>query len=157
MESESSHEMDGSTNMQQSKSVFIVYGHDEYAAALQMEKIIREFGLNPKLLSAQANKGRPLIQKFIDEAKDIAYVFVLFTPDDNWINQSNEHQQARPNMIFALGWFCGKIGLENVSIVCKKGTQVPSGLEGIMKIDYENKIEDQYKKIIAELKSSNLI
>ncbi len=155
-ESESSHGGGGSSNLQISKDVFIVYGHDGYAA-LHMEKIIREFGLNPKLLSAQANKGRPLIQKFIDEAKDIAYVFVLFTPDDNVTSQSKEHQRTRSNMIFASGWFCGKTGLENVSIVCKKGTKVPSGLEGITRIDYESKIEDQYKKIMTELKFSNLI
>jgi predicted nucleotide-binding protein len=155
-ESESSHEGDGGSNFQKSKDVFIVYGHDGYAA-LQMEKIIREFGLNPKLLSAQANKGRPLIQKFMDEAKDIAYVFVLLTPDDNMTSQSNEHQQARPNMLFASGWFIGKTGLENVSIVCKKGTKFPSGLEGITRIDYESGIEDQYKKIMTELKFSNLI
>ena len=156
LESKSSSGKIDSSNLQRSDNVFIVYGHDEYAA-LQMEKIIRGFDLNPILLSDQANKGRTLIQKFLEEAKDIAYAFVLFTPDDNVTNQSEEYQQARPNVIFELGWFCGKIGLENVSIVCKKGTKIPSDLDGIMRIDYEFKIEDQYKKIMRELKSSNLI
>jgi predicted nucleotide-binding protein len=155
-ESEFSYESSNDSDLERSKNIFIVFGHDDYAA-LQMEKIIREFKLNPILLSDQANKGRTLIQKFQDEAKDIAYAFVLFTPDDNVTNQSKEYQQARPNVIFELGWFCGKIGLENVSIVCKKGTAIPSDLDGIMRIDYESKIEEQYKKIMKELKSSNLI
>lgn len=156
LESESSSESSYESNLARSMNVFVVYGHDEYAA-LQMEKIIREFDLNPILLSDQANRGRTLIQKFQDEAKDIAYAFVLFTPDDNVTNQSKEYQQARPNVIFELGWFCGKIGIENVSIVCKKGTAIPSDLDGIVRIDYENKIEDRYKKIMTELKSSGLI
>jgi predicted nucleotide-binding protein len=60
-------------------------------------------------------------------------------------------------VIFELGWFSGKIGIENVSIVGKKGTAIPSDLDGIMRIDYEFKIEEQYKKIMTELKASGLI
>ena len=45
-ESESWYESSYKSNLERSRNVFIVYGHDEYAA-LQMEKIVREFGLNP--------------------------------------------------------------------------------------------------------------
>jgi predicted nucleotide-binding protein len=139
-----------------SKNIFIVHGHDELAV-FHLEKIIRDFDLNPIILKDQANKGRTLIQKFEEEAKNIVYAFVIYTPDDNVMKQSEEYQQARPNVIFELGWFCAKIGRENVSIVYKKGTKIPTDLAGIVTIEYENKIDEKHGEIMRELKSARLI
>lgn len=155
-ESESSYEYSYKSNPELSKNIFIVHGHDELAT-YEMEKIIRDFNLNPIILRDQANKGRTLIQKFEEEAKNIAYAFVIYTPDDDVIKQSEEYQQARPNVIFELGWFCSNIGKENVSILHKKNTKIPSDLAGIVTIEYENRIEDKYKEIMRELKASGLI
>ena len=81
---------------------------------------------------------------------------MLLTPDD--IIQANEnYEQARPNVIFELGWFFGRLGRKKVCIIMKKGTKIHSDLEGISRIEFETKIEHKYTRIADELKQAKLI
>ena len=67
-------------------------------------------------------KGLTLIEKFEEEAKLAVYAFVLLTPDENIQVNNLNYVQARPNVIFELGWFHSRLGRDKVCIIMKKGT-----------------------------------
>ena len=56
-------------------------------------------------------------------APNVAYAFAIFTPDDIVRTQAREYLQARPNVIFELGWFYSKLWRGKVSILFKRGTK----------------------------------
>jgi predicted nucleotide-binding protein len=51
--------------------------------------------------------------------------------------------QTRPNVIFELGWFYGRLGPENVCLLFEKRTAIPSCLDGIMRIEFDESIEEK--------------
>lgn len=65
-----------------------------------------------------------------------------------------QHAQARPNVIFELGWFYGRIHREKVCILHKRGTKLHSDLEGISLIEFEDNVEDKVNEIERELKAA---
>ena len=67
------------------------------------------FGLIPVLLAEKPSRGRSIIEKFESEAEDIAFAFVPLTPDDLVAKGEQEYSQARPNVLFELGWFYGRL------------------------------------------------
>ena len=140
-----------------SKKIFIVHGHDE-ANLFRIRDMLKErFNLQPIILSAKAGKGRTIIEKFEEEAKEAAFAFVLLTPDDAIKSGTREYTQARPNVIFELGWFYGRLGRKNVCILFKKGTQIHSDLEGIERIEFNNHVDEAYLAIERELKGGGII
>jgi predicted nucleotide-binding protein len=140
-----------------SKKVFIVHGHDE-ANLLHTRDLLKDrFKLQPIILKTEAGKGRTIIEKFEDEAKDAVYAFVLLTPDDLIKTTNGEYSQARPNVIFELGWFYGKLGRKNVCILFKKGTKIHSDLDGIERIEFSNHVDEAYLAIERELTGGGII
>ncbi|MBW7997435.1 MAG: hypothetical protein FVQ81_12845 [Candidatus Glassbacteria bacterium] len=139
------------------KKVFIIHGHD-YANLGNLEKLLKDrFDLEVVILKDKPKKSRPLIVKLEEEAEGVGYAFALFTPDDFTVNENEEYYEARPNVILELGWFFAKIGRENVSILLKENTKVPSDLDGIDRIEFIKVINEQFEKIELELKTAGII
>lgn len=137
--------------------VFIVHGHDE-ENLLRLEKLLEDrWGLEVKLLRARPQKSRAVLDKFEQEAQDATFAFALFTPDDEVVKEEDEYKQPRPNVFFELGWFYGKLGRVRVCIICKKGTKIPSDLEGIARIDFEKFVNEKIEEIETELRAAGLI
>jgi predicted nucleotide-binding protein len=142
---------------QNQSQVFIIHGHD-MMAPLQLEKMIKKrWHLNPIILRDQPAKGRTLIEKFEQEAISVAYAFAIFTPDDIVSTEAGEYLQARPNVIFELGWFYRKLGRDKVCMLFKRGTKIHSDLEGIERLEFNGSIEEIAVKIEDELRSAKLI
>lgn len=140
-----------------SRTVFIVHGHDE-TNRLRLEKLLRErWDLEPVVLSYEPGRGRTLIEKFEQEGERSAYAIVLFTPDDLVEMSDTKYFQARPNAIFELGWFYGRLGRQRVCILFKKGTKIPSDLDGITRIEFKDSIKEKIEDIEKELQEAGLI
>lgn len=89
-------------------AVFIVHGHDELNL-LRLKELLRDrYSLEPIVMAGEAGRGRSIIEKLEDEAQHAAFVFVLLTSDDIIRKNEDEYSQARPNVIFELGWFYGR-------------------------------------------------
>lgn len=149
----------GKSNMHvpETGKVFIVHGHDE-ANTMRLRDLLRErFNLEPVILAAQPGRGRTLIEKFEDEARSCSFAFVLLTPDDQVATPSGEYTQARPNVIFELGWFYGRLGRARVVLLLKGGTKIHSDLEGVSKIEFDRKVDAALVEIETELKAAGLI
>ena len=139
------------------KKVFIIHGHDEINL-LRLEKLVRkEFNLIPVIQKEAPQSGRTLIEKFEALAQDISYAFALITADDIIIDGNNKYSQARPNVIFELGWFYGKRGRQRVSLIFKKGTKIHSDLDGIGRIEFNENVEEKVTDIRNELRAAGIL
>lgn len=137
--------------------VFIVHGHGE-AILLELKQMLKEaFEVNPIILREQNEDGSTIIEKFESLAVRTSFVFVLLTPDDFVSNGDNEYYQGRPNVLFELGWFFGRLGREKVRILKQKNTSIPSDLTGIITIDFNEKIEEVFRKISSSLESAGIL
>lgn len=70
---------------------------------------------------------------------------------------TEEYTQARPNVVFELGWVYGRLGRDRVCILFKKGTQIHSDLEGIERIEFNETVEEVVPAIERELKAAVLL
>lgn len=139
------------------KAIFIVHGHDELNL-YRLKDLLRErYSLDPIVLSSEPGKGRSIIEKFEDEAQRAAFAFVLLTPDDLITKNDAEYSQARPNVIFELGWFYGRLGRERVCILYKKGTKIHSDLDGVSRIEFTGSVIEKISEIENELIAVNLL
>lgn len=140
------------------RKVFIAYGHDE-TNALRLQHMLREQpGLEPVIMRYKPGRSRTLIEKFEDEAENCSFSFVLMTPDDQVSGADQPaYGQARPNVIFELGWFCGRLGRERVCILFKKGTKIHSDLDGVERVEFRENVEEAAMRIESELRAASLL
>ena len=139
------------------KEIFIVHGHDtENAFALQ-RLLKTNLDLDSIILREKPEKGRTVIEKFEQEADGSPFAFVLYTPDDLVEKEEEKYHQARPNVLFELGWFYGRLGRHNVCLLYKRGTKIPSDLKGVIYVEFAETVEDTLAKIQKELKAAGII
>jgi predicted nucleotide-binding protein len=139
------------------RNVFIVHGQDEVNLP-KLERLLHErWNLIPIVLREEPGKGRTLIEKFEQVALMAIYAFAIFTPDDQIEMSGGKYAQARPNAVFELGWFYGKLGRDRVCILFKSGTKIHSDLDGISRIEFNIDVTEKLAQIEKELKAVNLI
>lgn len=121
------------------KKVFIVHGHDERlknAAA----RLVTKLGLEPVILHELPNKGRTLIEKFLEHS-DVAFALVLLTRDDRGgsagLSPENYEFRARQNVVLELGYFLAQLGRRRVAAVYESGVEIPSDYKGVLFIPYD--------------------
>ncbi len=141
----------------QGNAVFIIHGHDEANLHRLRDLIEKRFKLHPVIMKWEAGKGRVMIEKFEQEAARCKYAFALLTPDDQIVATDGEYTQARPNVVFELGWFYGRLGRTNVAILLKKGTELHSDLDGISQITFVESVEEKFLDIERELQAAGLL
>ena len=139
-----------------SRKVFVVHGHDE-TNTMKLTTMLRErFKIDPVVMNAAAGQGRTLIEKFEDLAEHCAFAFVLVTPDDSVRTTGGEYAQARPNVVFELGWFFGRLGRNRVVLLFKEGTQIHSDLDGVSRIQFIRSVEEKIAEIERELTAASI-
>ncbi len=141
----------------ESRAVFIIHGHDELNL-LRVKELLRErWGLDPVVLSSEAGGGRTLIEKFEQEAQRAVFALALMTPDDVVGKGQQEYAQARPNAVFELGWFYGRLGRPRVCILVRKGTMIHSDLAGISRIEFQERVDEVVDQLERELLQAGVV
>lgn len=144
-------------DMPKGNGIFIVHGHDELNL-LRLKEMLRErYDLDVIVLGTKPGRGRTIIEKFEEEAQQATYAFVLLTPDDIIQKTEEEYSQARPNVIFELGWFYGRLGRESVSILYKEGTKIHSDLDGVSRIEFKDNVIEKVDEIERELLDAKVL
>ncbi len=96
-------------NPASSNKVFIVHGHNE-AARESVARLIRQIGLDPIILHEQPNRGKTIIEKFIDYS-DVGYSVIILTADDRGGKTDDlpdaYKPRARQNVILELEFLPG--------------------------------------------------
>ena len=113
--------------------IFVVHGHDE-GAREGVARFLEKIGLIAIILSEQPNRGRTIIEKFVDSAREVGFAVVLLTPDDLGEAAANEAQKARArqNVVFELGYFVGSLGRGRACLLRKGEVEIPSDLYGVV-------------------------
>ena len=109
------------------------------------------------LLRDQPGRGRTIIEKFEGEAGRAAYGIALLTPDDLVSTVEGAYSQPRPNVIFELGWFFGRLGRDRVCILFKEGTSLHSDLAGISRVSFPDSVEQAVLGLEGELRAAGLV
>lgn len=118
----------------QGQKIFLVHGHNErflQDCARFLEKLDQEV----VVLREQPSKGRTIIEKFEQQAKDVGFAVVLLTGDDQGgpLTAPEElHSRARQNVIFELGYFIGRLGRSRVCALYESGVELPSDYSGVI-------------------------
>lgn len=124
------------------QDIFIVHGHDE-TMKLEVARTLEHMGIKPVILHEQADKGRSIMEKLVDESQRAGFAVILLSPDDcGYSCQADESERktrARQNVILELGYFIGKLGKDRVMTLYKEDCnfEFPTDVAGILYKKYE--------------------
>ena len=123
------------------KKVFIVHGHNNEVKE-SVARFIEKLQLEAIILHEQPNKGRTIIEKFV-EYSDVSFAVILLTADDVGAKKSDSDikliPRARQNVILELGYFLGRLGREKVFVLYENGVEIPSDYQGVIFEQLDNK------------------
>jgi predicted nucleotide-binding protein len=71
--------------------------------------------------------------------------------------ESGEYTQARPNVVFELGWFYGRLGRNRVAMLLKEGTRIHSDLDGVSRIEFIRYVDEKLAAIESELGAAGVL
>lgn len=144
-------------NFEKNPKCFIVHGHD-HVVLLELKDYLQNtlHFEKPIVLRDEPSLGRTIIEKFEQETADIDLVFVILTPDDKGsvAQDPNEiKRRARQNVIFELGYFCGKLQRKSGRVIFlhKGGLELPSDISGLVYIDISHGIAHAGEDLRREL------
>jgi hypothetical protein len=128
----------GSQAVADTRSVFLVHGHDHNARDA-VARVLEKSGLDVVILDEKASASSTLIEKF-ERHSNVAFAVVLMTPDDfgRSASEPKELARARQNVIFELGYFFSKLGRDRVVAILGEGLEKPSDIDGIVFIAMKN-------------------
>jgi len=130
--------------------IFIIHGQNE-GKRRELVDLLKERGFDPLVLVDTTSSSAVLIDKFTSSAAKCAYAIALFTPDDFVSEGDAGIRQARPNVLFELGWFYGRFGPGRTLIVKQQGTAIPSDLAGILSQDFIKNVSEVIDSVAKEL------
>ena len=139
--------------------IFIIHGHEE-AKWRELKSILSDhLKLVPIILNEQPDKGKTIIEKFEHYAEQCCYAFAIFTPDDIVENNGNKYFQARPNVIYELGWFTAFLGRNRVCVLLQDDAKMDifSDFQGVIQKRFYKNINEKYREIQLELKDCEII
>lgn len=119
-------------------NVFIIYSHQHSDMMREVKEFIRdELGFEPRTLDISECTGS-IWDAFSEKSETCQKAVVLMAEDDSVKDANgNEYKQARPNVFIELGYMIHKCGLKNVTIVCSKGCNIPSDINGLTSVHYK--------------------
>ena len=140
------------------KRVFVVHGHDNPARE-QLELVLHRLGLEPFVLANTGGGGLTLIQALEKEIGpqpgQCRFGIVLLTPDDMGYSAvdgvGKAAPRARQNVVLEMGMLLAAIGRPNVAILQKGVLEIPSDINGIIYIPFNNHVKEAVPKLVERL------
>jgi predicted nucleotide-binding protein len=146
-----------------SERIFVVHGRDEGKKHTVARFLESKVGLKVCVLSEQPSRGRTIITKFQEEAAGANYAVVVMSADDvgSLRPELNGHRTAplnsrsRQNVIFELGFFLGKLGVDRVCVLLDDGVEKPSDYDGVVYIPFDQH-DGWQRRLVSELQAANV-
>ncbi|HEV7892434.1 MAG TPA: nucleotide-binding protein [Pyrinomonadaceae bacterium] len=140
------------------RNVFIVHGHSQERKA-ELKEFLFTLGLQPVILDEQDHMGKTVIEAFEYYATTCSFAFVLMTPDDaaEGEGRMGARRRARQNVIMELGWFIAYLGRERVAILYQGDPEIPSDINGVLYLEFKERIGEVSERIRARLRGVGLI
>ena len=142
----------------ESKKVFVVYGHDETACE-QLELVLHRLDLDPFVLGNTSGGGLTIIEalerEIVSPSKGYRFGIVLLTPDDMGFRHedgpANAEPRARQNVVMEMGMLIAAFGRPRVAILKKGHVEVPSDASGIIYLPFNNHVREAAPKLCQRL------
>lgn len=118
--------------------IFLVHGHDDalkFEVARLLERVTDE---KITILAEEPNRGRTVVEK-LEQYSHVKFAVVLMTPDDQVLGSGKEQGRARQNVILELGLFLALLGRDNVCVLYRRGTEIPSDYSGIVLVEADGR------------------
>ena len=134
---------------QRPKRIFISHGRSNewYKVQVYIEKDLQLLSLE---LAQEPIIGRTVLQKLNDEGGRCGYAVIVMTGDDT----VGEEVRARENVMHEIGFFQGKYGLQNITLLHEEGVNIPSNIHGLVYISFpKNTVEATFGALARELKA----
>ena len=143
------------------KKVFVVHGHDDTARE-QLELVLHKLGLNPFVLANTGGGGLTLIEALERETGPTPgrarFGIVLLTPDDIGYAKKDGpdkgEPRARQNVVMEMGMLISAIGRKNVAILKKGHLDVPSNVDGIIYLPFNDHVKETVPKLVDRLREA---
>lgn len=139
-------------------SIFIVHGHD-VGARDQLELALHRLGLQPFILMNSSGGGKTIIEALeghIGRDYSSDFGIVLMTPDDvGYAKQDGEAKaepRARQNVILETGMLLSSLTRERMALIVKGHLELPSDLQGIIQLRYNDHIREIVPKLCQRLR-----
>jgi len=145
-------------NLRHRENIFIIHGRNE-AKWRELKDIVKsQFMLNPIVLIEEPERGsETVVEKFERYAETCSYAIALFTPDDEVTSGGETYLQARPNVVYELGWFCGRLGRPGIMLLLQTGTTLFSDFGGIIRKEFSKNVSEKAGEIRASLVAAGII
>lgn len=126
--------------------VFVVYGHDKNAQ-VQLEAMLRRWGLEPLILEQLVSSGSTIIEKLEEYTSQADFGIVLLTPDDIGYARGKEDTpkyRARQNVVLELGMLLASKGCSKVAILISQAEDMElfSDISGLEYIPFNENVEE---------------
>jgi len=132
------------------RKVFVVHGH-QHGARETVARFLEKLTLEPVILDEEANRGRTVIEKFLEHS-DVAFAIVLLIGDDvggvKGPDPSGLRLRARQNVVFELGYFVGKLGRDRVCALYEPEVEMPSDFAGVGYVKFDR--EGTWRVLLAK-------
>lgn len=145
---------------QDNRQIFIVHGHDRDALD-QLELVLHRLGLKPFILMNNSGGGKTIIEALegkIGRDFNSAFGIVLMTPDDFGYakkdGQGKAEPRARQNVILEAGMLLSSLTRERMAILVKGHMEMPSDLQGIIHLGYNDHVRQIVPKLCQRLKEA---
>ena len=140
------------------QQIFIVHGHDAEARD-QLELALRRLGLEPFILINTSGGGKTIIEALegqIGRDYSSAFGIVLMTPDDFGYSKKDGADRAEPrarqNVILEAGMLLSSLTRTRMAIVVKGHLEMPSDLQGVIHLGFNDHIKEIIPKLCQRLK-----
>jgi predicted nucleotide-binding protein len=142
------------------KNIFIVHGHDSEARD-QLELALHRLGLQPFILMNSSGVGMTIIEALEGQiGHDFTSDFgiVLMTPDDFGYSKKDGDKKveprARQNVILEAGMLLASLTRSRMAIIVKGHLEMPSDLQGIIHLAYNDHVKEIVPKFCQRLKEA---
>lgn len=148
------------SNCASEKKIFVVHGHDTTALE-QLELVLRRLGLAPYILQNNDGQSRTLIEALEHQIYDrSAFGIVLMTPDDYGYpktkTDTERQPRARQNVVLEMGMVLASLGRERMVILKKGNLEMPSDVNGIIYLEFNEHVKEIAGKLAQRIKSSGI-
>lgn len=145
--------------------VFLVHGRNDGAKHAVARFLERRVGLDVVILSERPNRGRSILTKFQEESEGADFAVIVMTGDDlanlrpELVPDGQPEPVAAPrprqNVIFEMGFFIGRLGVERVCALVPPGVDHPSDYDGVVYVPFDDQ-DGWQRKLVTELHAANV-
>lgn len=134
--------------------IFIGHGHN--TEWIQLEKHLKEnLKLPCKSFESEPQAGKHVINILSEMLEACTFAIMVMTAEDETIEQG---KRARQNVLHEIGLFQGKLGFNKVILLCQRGVEKFSNVDGLQHLEFEgSNIEKSFHDLDNVLRREHLL